>query len=380
MTSREGSGDWRDATLAVHAGMPEPRRGEPFLPGPAFASPYHLTGDPEPADYSYNRFGNPTWTRYEEALGQLEGGEVVLFASGMAAVTAVLETLLPPGESGALVAPADAYPGVRTVAAEHLAPRGVEVRLVPSRDEAFREALPGASVLWVESPTNPGLDVCDLTVLAEAAHAEGADLVVDNTLVTPLAQRPLHLGAAFSLASGSKALTGHSDLTMGHVAVRDPERASALRSWRTRTGAVPGPFEVWLAHRSLATLDLRLERSSENALALATMLAERDDVSDVRYPGLPDHPAHQLAAWQMRRFGPVVGFDLGDASRAQAFLDACRLVAEATSFGGVHSTAERRARWGTDAVSEGFIRFSAGCEDPADLVADVARALQAAGS
>ena len=379
MTDRPGAEDWRDATRAVHAGVPPARQGEPFLPGPAFASPYHLAGDPDSAEYSYNRFGNPTWTRYEGALGQLEGGEVVLFASGMAAVTAVLEILLPPGSAGTLVAPADAYPGVRQVAAEHLAPRGVEVRFVPSRDDAFREALPGASVLWVESPTNPGLDVCDVTVLSEAAHAEGAIVVVDNTLVTPLAQRPLHLGASFSLASGSKALTGHSDLTMGHVAVRDPAHAAALRAWRTRTGAVPGPFEVWLAHRSLATLDLRLERSSDNALALATMLAERPDVSDVRYPGLPDHPAHELAAWQMRRFGPVVGFDVGDAERARRFLGACRLVAEATSFGGVHSTAERRARWGTDDVSEGFIRFSAGCEDPADLVADVAQALEAAG-
>jgi cystathionine gamma-lyase len=171
-------------------------------------------------------------------------------------------------------------------------------------------------------------------------------------------------------------MTGHSDLILGHVATRDPRRAAELRAWRTRVGSVPGPFEAWLGHRSLATLALRLERTCDNALVLARMLAGRADVASVRYPGLEGDPAHRLAAAQMDRFGPVLSFTLESRERAERFLRACRLVAEATSFGGLHTTAERRARWG-DPVPEGFIRLSAGCEDPADLLADVDAALAA---
>jgi cystathionine gamma-lyase len=222
-----------------------------------------------------------------------------------------------------------------------------------------REALPGATLVWLESPSNPGLDVIDVAALAAEAHAGGATLAVDNTLAGPLRQRPLELGADVSVTSASKHLTGHSDLVLGVVAVADDERATALRAWRTATGSIPGPFEAWLAHRSLATLALRLERQEANAAALTELLRGRDDVADVRWPGV----------------GSVVCFDLGSEARAQAFLSACALVAEATSFGGLHASAERRARWGTDAVGEGFIRLSAGIEDTADLVADVERAL-----
>jgi cystathionine gamma-lyase len=165
-------------------------------------------------------------------------------------------------------------------------------------------------------------------------------------------------------------------VVLGAVAVRDPEWAAALRGHRSQGGAIAGPFEAWLLQRSLPTLALRLERQSGNALALARMLRGRADVADVRHPGLEDHPQHALAARQMRHAGPLVCFTLESAGRAQAFLGALELVAEATSFGGVHSTAERRARWGTDDVAEGFIRFSAGCEDSADLLADVERALE----
>jgi cystathionine gamma-lyase len=300
----------------------------------------------------------------------------VLFASGMAAVAAVL--LADPRPGGAVVVPSDAYPGVRSIAAEHLVPRGVEVRAVPTDADAVRAALPGAALVWVETPSNPGLHVLDVAALAEAAHAEGAVLAVDNTLATPLAQRPLELGADLSVSSGSKHLSGHSDLVLGHVAAADPARAEALRTWRGLTGAVPGPMETWLAHRSLATLDVRLERQCATALALAGALEARDDVSGVVYPGLASHPQHALAARVLHgRFGSVLGFDVGSEARAQAFLGACGLVAEATSFGGVHSSAERRARWGADDVAPGFVRFSAGLEDPADLLADVERALDA---
>jgi cystathionine gamma-lyase len=210
---------------------------------------------------------------------------------------------------------------------------------------------------------------------ARRAHAAGALVAVDNTLATPLGQLPLELGADFSVSSDSKHLGGHGDLILGHVAVADPALADSLRAWRTQTGAVPGPFEAWLAHRSLATLELRLERQCSTALALAERLLYRDDVSGVRYPGLPGDPAHEVARRQMRRFGTVVCFALEGRERAERFLAACKLVAQATSFGGVRSSAERRARWGGDDVPEGFVRFSVGCESPEDLLADVERGL-----
>jgi cystathionine gamma-lyase len=366
-------------TRVVHAGLPAPEQGEPFLPGPTFAAPYHLSGPIDAGPYVYNRYGNPTWARYEEALGELESGTAVVFPSGMAAVSAVLQELTAPGD--VLVAPADGYPGVRDVAAAHLAPAGVEVRLVPTDDAAIRAALDGATLVWVEVPSNPGLAVLDLAELADDVHAAGALLAVDNTLATPLLQQPLELGADLSMASATKALSGHSDLLLGHVATRDEALVERLVAWRTRGGAIAGPFEVWLAHRSLATLDVRVQRQCANAAALAKALDADPRVRGVRYPGLPSHPGHEVAARQMGgRFGMVVGFELAGAEEAQAFLAACELVAESTSFGGVHSSAERRARWGTDDVSEGFIRLSAGLEEADDLVADVLRALDVASS
>jgi cystathionine gamma-lyase len=354
------AGDARGpSTRAVHAGLPEPAQGEPFLPGPVFAAPYHLQGPADASRFNYHRYTNPTWERLEAAVGELDGGEALFFASGMAAVSAVVVSSLRPGD--VLVAPSDAYPGIRSIAVEHLEPRGVEVRLVPTDERAVRGAMPGATMVWVESPSNPGLDMLDLAALATEVHAAGAVFVVDNTLAGPLRQRPLELGADVVVVSASKSLTGHSDLVLGYVAARDPERLAALRSWRSTTGAIPGPFEAWLAHRSLATLAVRLERQEASAAALAGALRRRDDVSDVRWPGV----------------GSVLCFTLRDAERAQAFLAAADLVAEATSFGGLHSSAERRDRWGTDAVPEGFIRFSAGIEDTADLVADVIGALDA---
>lgn len=338
------------STRAAHAGLPAPAQGAPFLPGPALAAPFHLMGEVGEVS-GYNRAGNPTWTLYEQALAELEGAPVAIFASGMAAVHAALETSLKPGD--VLVAPGDGYPGVRVIATEHLRPRGIEVRLVPTDATAVREALDGATVVWLESPSNPGLNVLDIGAVARATDAL---VIVDNTLAGPLHQPVLELGADLAVASATKYLTGHSDINMGYVAGRDVGR---LREWRELTGALPGPFETWLAHRSLATYPLRLERQMDNARALAELLRERPEVADVRYPGL----------------GAVVCFTLASADAAQRFLAACQLVLEATSFGGLHSSAERRARWGTDAVAEGFIRFSCGIEDTADLLADVGRGL-----
>jgi len=367
--------DGAPATRVVHAGLPAPAQGTPFLPGPTFAAPYHLIGPSDASPYGYARYANPTWTGYEVALGELEGGEAVLFASGLAAVAAVLLPALEPGD--VVVVPADGYPGVTTIALEQLRPRGIEVRVVATDDAAIRGALPGATLAWIETPSNPGLAVLDVAALAVAAHAEGALLAVDNTLATPLLQRPLELGADLSVASASKQLTGHSDLVLGYVAAADPALAAQARAWRGLTGAIAGPFEAWLAHRSLATLDVRHERQCANALAVARALVARADVPEVRYPGLPGDPGHAPAARTFggERFGSVLCFDLETEERAQTFLAAARLIAEATSFGGVHSSAERRLRWGTDDVSPGFIRMSAGIEDAGDLVADVCAAL-----
>jgi cystathionine gamma-lyase len=351
--------DHGPSTRAVHAGLPDAAQGEPFLPGPVFAAPYHLRGPADAAPYGYGRDQNPTWTHLERAIGELDGGETVVFSSGMAAVSAVILPRLRPGD--VLVAPHDGYPGIRKLSAEQLGPGGIEVRLVPTDTDAIVAAADGATLVWVETPCNPRLDECDLDAVIGAAHAHGALVGVDNTVATPLGRRPLDHGADFAMTSGTKSLTGHSDLLLGAVSVRDPGLAADLRSWRSHTGALLGPFEAWLAHRSLATLGLRLERSQANARAVAEALRSRNDVTDVRWPGI----------------GPLVAMTLSSVEHAEQFLDACSLVTQATSFGGVHTTAERRGRWGTDDIPDGFIRFSAGCEDTEDLVADVLRALDA---
>lgn len=368
-----------DGTRAVRAGLPDARPYEPTMPGPVFAAHYHLPGDPAQAPYSYGRDGNPTWTALEQAISALESphepAETVAFASGMGAVSAVLLSHLRPGDVAVL--PLDGYHGTTGVA-ELLRENGVEVRTAPTGGEGQLSALAGARLLLLETPANPGLDVCDVRALADAAHARGALVAVDNTLATPLGQRPLALGADISVASGTKALTGHGDLLLGYAACRSPERAAALRHWRKTVGAVPGPMEAWLAHRSLATLQLRVDRQAANALEVAGALLQRPEVSGLRHPGLPGDPAHTVAARQMRRFGCVVSFTLPGQAHAERFLAALRLVGNATSFGGVRSTAERRGRWGGDTVPDGFIRMSVGVEDAADLVADVLRALDTA--
>ncbi|MGW0909246.1 cystathionine gamma-lyase [Streptomyces sp. NPDC002853] len=372
-----------DGTRAVRAGLPEPVKHEPTLPGPVFAAHFHLPGEPT-GPYTYGRDDNPTWTLLEQAIGELEapdqggGGvagpdvETLVFASGMAAISAVLFSQLRAGD--AVVLPDDGYQALPLVR-EQLTAYGIEVRTAPTGGDAQLDVLDGAKLLWIETPSNPGLDVCDVRRLADAAHASGALVAVDNTLATPLGQRPLELGADFSVASGTKMLTGHGDILLGYVACRDAELTASVRRWRKIVGAIPGPMEAWLAHRSLATLQLRADRQNANALALAEALRARDEVTGLRYPGLPDDPSYKIASQQMRRFGCVVSFTLPSRERADRFLDALRLVDDATSFGGVRSTAERRGRWGGDAVAEGFIRLSAGSEDAVDLVADVLRAL-----
>ncbi|UUU23421.1 cystathionine gamma-lyase [Streptomyces sp. DSM 40750] len=368
-----------DGTRAVRAGLPEPVKHEPTLPGPVFAAHYHLPGEPT-GPYAYGRDQNPTWTLLERAIGELEApeqddAETVAFASGMAAISAVLFSQLRTGD--VLVLPSDGY-NVLPLAGEQLRSYGIEVRSAPTGGDAQLDALDGAKLLWLETPSNPGLDVCDVRRLSEEARARGCLVAVDNTLATPLGQRPLALGADFAVASGTKQLTGHGDVLLGYVVGRDASLMAGVRRWRKIVGAIPGPMEAWLAHRSLATLQLRADRQNANALAVAEALKRRPEVTGLRYPGLPDDPSHKIASQQMRRYGCVVSFALPTRARADRFLDALHLVDDATSFGGVRSTAERRGRWGGDAVPEGFIRFSAGAEDTDDLVADVLRALAVA--
>ncbi len=369
----------REATRVVRAGLGAPAQGEPFLPGPTFAGMYAFRGEVGDAPHTYGRYSNPTWSHFERALGELEGGDepaqAIVFSSGMAAVAALLTAALHPED--ALVMPSDGYYTARLLAEEFFRELGVMVRLAPTAGNAQGELLDGVRLLWLETPSNPGLDVCDIAALSRAAHERDALVAVDNTLAAVIGQQPLALGADFSVSSDTKGVTGHSDLVLGHVATRDAAWAERLRAQRTRWGSIPGPMEVWLAHRSLATLELRLDRQCASALAIAETLLARSDVRGVRYPGLPGDPARALAARQMSRFGSVIGFVLDDQARAERFLAACKLVTEATSFGGVHTTAERRARWGSDAVSEGFIRLSAGCEDARDLIDDIAQALDA---
>ena len=365
-----------DDTRVVRAGRPAPSQGRPFLPGPTFAGTYHLSGDPSEVPFVYGRYHNPTWSAYEQAVGDLDGGSAVVFASGMAALSACLLTLLRPGHK--LVLANDCYYTTRRLVSEYLSEIGVEVQSAPTASAELRELAEHADVLFLETPSNPHLDVCDIADLASVTHSRGGTVVVDNSTATALGQSPLGLGADLVVSADTKATTGHSDLILGHVSAADAELAAKLTAWRTQTGGVPGPQEVWLAHRSLATLAVRFARQCDNAIEVAQMLSGHPAVVSVRYPGLPGDPGHAVALRQMKRFGGVVSFELADAGTAQRFLASCRLVDEATSFGGVGSSAERRARWGGDAIGPGFIRFSAGLEATEDLLADLEQALTVA--
>jgi cystathionine gamma-synthase len=361
--------DLDPATVAVQAGREPPRPGAPLGPPVVLTSTYHAGGE-----VGYARDGNPTWTAFETALGALEGGEAVAFASGMAAVTAVLDQV-PPG--GAVVAPSGAYRGTRNLLAELAAAGRLVVREVEVTDTAATlAACDRAALLWVESPTNPLLGVADLPALIDGGHAAGVPVAVDNTFATPLGQRPLAMGADVVVHSATKYLSGHADLLLG-AAVAGPDMAAALRHRRSLTGAVPGPFETWLALRGLRTLPLRLERAWATAGELARRLATHPAVAAVRYPGLPGDPGHERAAATMRGFGGMISFEVaGGADAAEAVCAGTRLIADATSLGGVETIMERRARWSNEpGTPPGLIRLSVGTEHVEDLWRDLDQAL-----
>ncbi|WP_337060893.1 trans-sulfuration enzyme family protein [Kineococcus sp. G2] len=369
-------------TLAVVAGRPARGPGSELNTPVSLTSTYVGGGSIGDGDLGYGRFGNPTWEALETALGALEGGSARTFASGMAAVAAALH--LVPAEATVLV-PHGAYNGTHAVL-DLLAQQGrVRVARVDVTDvEDVRAGLAAAAgplLLWLESPTNPLLEVADLAALASAGHEHGALVVVDNTFATPLLQRPLDLGADVVVHSVTKFLSGHSDVVLGAVVTRSEELLAHLVRHRTLHGAIPGPVEAFLALRGLRTLPLRLERSQRSAAELARRLREHPAVARVRHPSLPDDPGHELARRQMSGFGALVSIEVaGGAAAADAVVDAVRLWVPATSLGGVESLIERRRRHAGEprVVPEELLRLSVGVEDVEDLWADLSQALDAA--
>jgi len=357
---------------ALHHSSQSTGFGDAFTPPIVNTSVYRLAADPT-GPYQYARWGNPTWTALEEALSILEDAETVTFPSGMAAIASVFHGLLKPGDR--VLLPSDGYYTVRVFAEKYLAPLGMIVDQIPTAEAAAR-ALDGYRLVWVETPSNPALDLADIAAIARKAKSAGARLVVDNTTMTPLGQRPLNLGADVVVSADTKALNGHSDVLFGHVSSRDQEVIGAVRDWRKIAGAIPGPFEAWLVHRGLETLEVRYSRMCSNALLLAERLSAHPRVSAVRYPGLASHPGNALARTQMTTGGSLIALTLSDRAAADRFLERCEFVRASTSFGGVHTSAERRARWG-DAVAEGFIRLSVGCEPGEVLWRSIERALDA---
>jgi cystathionine gamma-synthase len=341
-------------TTAVSLGRGKRRPGDPITAPIVVTSTYHAEGN-----QSYGRDGNPTWEDFEEVIGALEGGTAVAFASGMAAVAAVMETV-PAG--GAVVADSTAYNGTRRFLRD-VAGRGRLVpRLVDTTDaDATITALEGAALLWLESPTNPLLRLVDGAELMAAAHDRGVPVAFDNTLATPLLQRPLDWGADVVVHSATKQISGHSDVLLGVAVTRDDAWLEQLRTRRSLHGAAPGPFEVFLALRGVRTLHLRVERSAASAAELARRLGDHDAVGAVHYPGL----------------AAVVSFDVGSQEAADKVCGAVRLIVPATSLGGVESLIERRARWSLeDHLPPGLIRLSVGLEHVDDLWDDLSAALQ----
>lgn len=365
------------STLAISAGRGAHAPGAPIAVPPVLSSVFRHAGQDEPPAYA--RESNPTWEALEEAVGALEGGRATAFASGLAAIAAVLDSL----DVGArVVAPDGAYTGTRVLLDDHASRGRLQVDLVDIADtDAVRSACDGAALLWIESPTNPLLTVADTPALVEVAHRAGATVAMDSTFATPLLQRPLDWGVDVVVHSATKLLAGHADVILGAAITRDEQWFDALRRRRLLHGAIPGPVEAWLVLRGLRTLPVRLRAAQDNAGELARRLAEQPGVVAVRYPGLPQDPWHERAGALMAGFGTIVSFDLGDAARADAACAAVRLIEHVTSLGGVETTMERRNRQpGEEHVPPGLIRLSVGCEHVEDLWSDLAQAIDAAGS
>ncbi len=377
-------------TLAIHAGQdPEPVTGAVVVPIYQ-TSTYAQHGLGQPREgFEYSRTDNPTRRAYEKCLASLEGGKYALaFASGMAA-TANTVQLLKTGDE--ILCSDDVYGGTFRFFTRVMEKFGLTTRYVDTSDlEAVRRTLtPATRLVWVETPTNPMLKLSDLTALSAIAHDNGAYLAVDNTFATPYLQRPLELGADIVVHSATKYLGGHSDVVGGALITRRDDVYETMKFHQNAIGAVPGPFDCWLAMRGLKTLALRMERHCQNAGALAEYLQKHPSVRKVHYPGLKDHPHHVLAGAQMRGYGGMIAFEVeGGAEAAKKLVESTELFFLAESLGGVESLIElpavmthaslppeRRAALG---ISDGLIRLSVGIENLDDLRADLDQALKAA--
>jgi cystathionine gamma-synthase len=366
----------RPETVAVTAGRPERVVDAPLNPPVVFASTYIGAHDISATQLGYGRYDNPTWQALEQVIGALEGGRALTFASGMAAAHAVLE-LMPP--SAVVVIPHNCYLGVAQAIDRRAVKYGWQVRRINVADTPeVLSAAKDADLVWIESPTNPTIEVADLPAVGEKLPDKPL-FVVDNTFATPLLQRPLECGADIVLHSATKLLSGHSDVLLGAVVTRsdDYKTFEAMDAVRRSFGAAPGPMEAYLALRGMRTLPLRLAQAQASAQILAERLVTHKHVRRVRFPGLPGDPGHQVARRTMSGFGSLISIDLADARTAEAFVDGCSLWGFATSLGGVESTLERRRRWGGELLSvpEGLVRLSVGIEHVEDLWADLAHAL-----
>ncbi len=353
MTSPESP--LRPATLAVTAGRPAHEPDQPLNVPITMASTYVGGGDLE-----YGRYGNPTWAAFEDVLGALEGGHCISFASGLAAVATILDLV---GTGEKVVAPRHAYNGSIGQLADLEARGRVRAHLVDITDtEAVVAACEDASLVWLESPTNPALEVSDTPAIVAAAHAAGAYVVFDNTFATPLLQHPFDWDVDLIVHSATKYLSGHSDVLMGAVVTRDEQLADVIRKRRELIGSIPGTLEAWLAVRGMRTLHLRVERAQANAKELVARLQGHPALAEVRYPG----------------FGGIISIVLAEGAMAADLLTRkTSLWVHATSLGSVESTFERRRRWKSEpaTIPDGLVRMSVGIEDVEDLWADLERAL-----
>ena len=343
------------------------------------SSTYFSREEPHPDRRLYTRMGTETWEPFEQAVAALERAQqdAVVFSSGMAAIAAAL-SVVPAG--GKVVVARHAYQ-VTLGLLDDMAQRfGVEVVRVDIAETAqVEQNLASTDVLWIESPTNPMLEVADLPALIAAGHGAGALVMVDNTFATPLGQQPLTLGADVVVHSATKYLAGHSDVVLGVAVSNDADLSARLRAYRSMHGAIAGPFEVWLALRGLRTLPLRVERSQANAAELAARLRDHPQVLEVRHPSLPSDPGHERARAQMRGFGSVLGLrPRGGREQADDVVRRVALWLPATSLGGVESTLERRRRFQTESptVPDDLLRLSVGVENIEDLWADLDQALR----
>lgn len=355
--------------------MQEPERltADPAV-DPIYLSSYYLSqGEPAADAYHYLRGGNPNWTALEAELGRLEEARALVFASGMAAVHATLLALT--AERPRVILFDVGYYESRRLAQRM--PNVEAVVLAAGDYDAVETAAAGRpAVIWLESPTNPLLQVIDIERMSSIAKRLGGIVAVDNTTATPVLQQPLDLGATVSVYSLTKSMSGHSDLLLGSIATRDTDLLGRIGDWRLSGGAIAGPFEAWLALRGLKTARLRVERQSHNAAAIAQFLAKHRAVMAVHYPGLQPDPV--VRRQMPNGYGPLLSFAVRDVPTADAVIAAARLIHPGTSFGGVETSWERRSRWPTETALGPLIRLSAGIEPVEEILADLERALAAA--